>query len=55
MEEVITKLEELADSAYGDFQAKLVPGIRREDIIGVRVPVLRAYAKEFVNTAPHEE
>ena len=32
-----------------------MPGIRREDIIGVRVPVLRAYAKEFVNTAPHEE
>lgn len=35
------------DEGYGDFQAKLMPGIARERILGVRTPVLRKLAKEF--------
>ena len=36
---------ELADSHYKEFQTKLCPGT--ENILGVRVPVLRKYAKEL--------
>ncbi len=39
------KLLELADSHYKEFQIKLCPGT--ENILGVRVPVLRKYAKEL--------
>lgn len=46
-----SRLFELADSEYADFQAKLAPGIRREDVMGVRVPALRKLAKE-IKTAP---
>lgn len=35
----------LKDETYRDFHSKLVPG--EENIIGVRVPVLRKYAKEL--------
>ncbi len=52
----------LQDSRYGDFQAKLIPNIPRDTIIGIRVPKLRALAKScihepesdaFVQTLPH--
>lgn len=41
------KLEDLRDEEYGDFVAKGVPGVPRENILGVRVPEIRgvvAYA-----------
>ena len=37
----------LQDKEYRDFTAKLTPSIDKEKIIGVRVPVLRKFAKEF--------
>ena len=37
----------LQDSSYGDFQAKLTPGIPREKFIGVRVPEVRKFAKRL--------
>ena len=37
----------LQDSSYGDFQAKLTPGIPREKFIGVRVPEVRKLAKRL--------
>lgn len=47
----MTKLQSdlfaLSDSAYADFQHKLTPTIERDTFIGVRVPVLRAFAKEY--------
>lgn len=61
--EIINKLFELQDKEYGEFQAKLTPGIEKNQIIGVRVPVVRKLAKEyikdeesqeFLNTLPHE-
>lgn len=39
------KLFELSDKKYHDFHSSLCPGT--ENIIGVRVPVLRNYAKEL--------
>lgn len=50
MTELQEKLFALADSAYADFQAKLTPTIPRERFIGVRLPALRQFAKEFAQT-----
>lgn len=53
----------LQDVSYGDFQAKLTPGIPRELFIGVRVPEVRKLAKklikepetaEFLSELPHK-
>ena len=52
----------LQDKEYREFQSKLVPGIDRETIIGIRIPVMRklarSYAKEqesreFLQCLPH--
>ena len=37
----------LQDRKYKDFQAKLIPNISPDTIIGVRTPALRKYAKDF--------
>ena len=42
------KLFELQDVQYKEFQAKLLPTVDPDSIIGVRTPKLRAYAKELV-------
>ncbi len=41
------RLFEEADEGYRAFQAKLMPGVDPERIIGVRTPVLRKLAKEL--------
>lgn len=61
--EIEKRLFELQDCKYRLFQAKLVPNISQEKIIGVRNPILRSFAKtlyndggyeEFLNTLPHK-
>lgn len=47
MEEITKKLFSLQDEKYRDFQIKLVPGITKEQMIGIRTPDLRALAKEI--------
>lgn len=47
------KLFELADQKYKEFHSGLCPGT--DNIIGVRVPVLRNYAKELVKEYRTEE
>lgn len=44
-QEIREKLFELADTKYKEFHSKLCPST--ENIIGVRVPILRNYAKEL--------
>lgn len=39
-------LKENSEKSYADFQAKLIPNIPKESILGVRLPVLRKIAKE---------
>lgn len=60
---IIDDLFNLADKEYAIFQAKLTPTIPIEDFIGVRVPVLRKYAKklykegnyqDFLDNLPHK-
>ena len=49
------------DTGYRDFHSKLVPTLDKDAIIGIRTPVLRAYAKElakqdvsaFLEDLPH--
>lgn len=47
MTELQNRLFSLSDSVYAEFQAKLTPTLPREQFIGVRLPVLRQFAKEF--------
>lgn len=60
--EVQEKLFEMQDIGYRDFQAKLIPTVDKETIIGVRTPELRKFAgvfaksedaKEFMEVLPH--
>ncbi len=44
------KLFSMADCAYKDFHGKLMPTVDPDLIIGVRVPVLRNFAKELNNS-----
>lgn len=46
-EEVLGQLMLLSEKSYGDFHAKLIPNIKREHILGVRVPALRKLAKKM--------
>ncbi len=59
---ITDQLFALQDTAYGDFQAKLMPTIDRSTIIGVRTPALRKLAqqiakteaaREFIGNLPH--
>ena len=57
------RLIEVKDDNYKEFQAKLVPNIPKDNIIGIRTPVMRKIAKEvfeskdrdlFLNDLPHK-
>ena len=61
--DIRSKLFELQDIKYRDFQAKLIPTAPPDSVIGVRTPDLRKLAKqlvkepdtaEFLNALPHE-
>ena len=63
MNKIQKELFELQDKEYKEFQAKLVPNIDPESILGVRTPDLRNYAKElfksnnystFLKELPHK-
>ncbi len=53
----------MQDLKYRDFHSRLMPNIDKEAVIGVRMPMIRKYAKElskrddineFLNTLPHK-
>lgn len=63
MTEIQKKLFKLKDDEYKNFHSKLMPTVNSELIIGVRIPVLRKFAKElfgtgefwdFINSLPHK-
>lgn len=63
MNELQKRLFELQDIKYKEFHSKLMPGINPDSVIGIRVPVLRAFAKSyakteeagaFIQTLPHQ-
>ncbi len=62
-DEILDELYKKQDIKYRDFQAKLIPPKTVDDMIGVRTPELRKYAKEllkredigeFLEILPHE-
>lgn len=54
MNKLQKRLFELQDLKYRDLLSKLLPGIDKETIIGIRTPVLRKFAKEFAKTEETE-
>lgn len=48
MNDLQKELLNISDSKYALFQSKLTPGIDPNLFIGVRVPVLRKFAKDFI-------
>lgn len=48
------QLFELQDLEYREFHSRLMPEIDIENIIGIRVPVLRAFAKQLAGTETEE-
>lgn len=59
---VQTHLASLSDPVYREFQAKLIPTVPRERVIGVRIPEIRKYARalrgsrdadDFLTSLPH--
>ncbi len=56
------ELFKLQDTKYRDFQAKLIPTVKSDTVIGVRTPQLRSLAKKivkedytsFINSLPHK-
>ncbi|MBQ3670952.1 MAG: DNA alkylation repair protein [Treponema sp.] len=63
LDDIRARLFSMQDTGYRGFQAKLLPTVFPEKIIGVRTPQLRAFAKEiagrsdfnrFLESVPHE-
>lgn len=55
MKELEEKLRSLADPAYRDFTAALIPTVPRERILGIALPKLRELAKEIEGSAAAKE
>lgn len=53
IEEIRKQLKQMSDEKYKNFHSSLCPNV--DGIIGVRVPILRNYAKELYNKCPLEQ
>lgn len=49
------QLMELQDPEYREFHSRLIPNIDKERVIGIRTPVLRAFAKQIAGTGEAEQ
>ena len=63
LDEIKNELFKMQDTAYRDFNSKLIPTVDKSLFIGVRTPELRKYAKqlakredieEFLHSLPHK-
>ncbi len=45
--DIRNKLLSIQDEKYRDFSARLIPSISKERIIGIRIPLIRSFAKEM--------
>lgn len=50
MKNILEDLFSFEDKEYKEFNSKLIPTVAKENVIGVRIPVLRAYEKSIRNT-----
>ncbi|MCQ2406231.1 MAG: DNA alkylation repair protein [Oscillospiraceae bacterium] len=53
-DEIRGRLFAFRDEKYAEFQLKLTPGLKEENIIGVRTPALRTLAKEIYKSGDYE-
>ena len=51
--EIKQELIQMSDSKYKSFHSNLCPGIN--NILGIRVPILREYAKKIIKKYSFEE
>lgn len=49
------ELFKLQDTVYRNFHSSLMPGVDKEAVIGVRIPVLRKFAKEYAKSGETEQ
>ncbi|HKK94977.1 MAG TPA: DNA alkylation repair protein [Anaerovoracaceae bacterium] len=49
VEEIQKDLFELSEESYREFSSKLIPNVNKENILGIRTPMLRKYAKQIKN------
>ena len=54
MESIQSKLLSMQDTAYRDFNAKLIPTVDPKLMIGIRTPLLRKFAKDLFKTEPKQ-
>ena len=63
LDDIREELFKMQDIGYRDFNSKLIPTVKKEDMIGVRTPELRKYAKkllkeegveDFLHSLPHK-
>lgn len=63
MKKILDDLFSFEDKQYKEFNSKLIPTVKKENVIGVRIPVLRSYEKtirntkaatDFMNSLPHK-
>ncbi|MBR5881446.1 MAG: DNA alkylation repair protein [Clostridia bacterium] len=55
MTEIQNDLLAMQDKGYRDFSASLLPTVSPDLVIGVRLPLLRTYAKKMANTQAAEQ
>ena len=54
IEAIQHKLLAMQDTAYRDFNAKLIPTVDPKLMIGIRTPLLRKFAKDLFKTEPNQ-
>lgn len=63
MQQITNQLKELADPEYAQFHQRLIPTVDPNTVLGVRIPMLRRFAKElgkgndardFLSELPHD-
>lgn len=55
IKEIQTRLFEMQDLGYKEFHLKLMPGVEADSVIGIRTPMLRAFAKEVFKSGDYDE
>jgi len=62
-EDIVVKLKNLSDKKVKEFSSRLIPTLQKDNILGVKVPILRNLAKrcyleneylKFILILPHQ-
>lgn len=53
--DIVQRFMDMRDEKYRDFTAPLIPNVSRDTIIGVRLPNIRALAKELVKSGEYRK